>query len=239
MAEVEHELLSGDKPPVVLCLSNYVKQDVLRYYPSLPEDRFATLFNAVSLDVFDPKDRVRKGQGIRSDELVAVIVAQDFERKGVPQAIEATRRVNAQRHANEPRVRLIVVGSGHEPANEGDIVYTGATSNVLPFYAAADFFVLPTRHDPCSLVVLEALAMGLPVISTRYNGACEIMTDDVHGFVLSDPHNEDALANAMRKMLDPALRRRMSEASLALRPQLSYEHHLDRLIQIYQQCMVR
>jgi UDP-glucose:(heptosyl)LPS alpha-1,3-glucosyltransferase len=95
--------------------------------------------------------------------------------------------------------------------------------------------VLPTKHDPCSLVVLEALAMGLPVISTRFNGACEIMTDNLHGFVLDDPADTDALANAMRKMLEPQLRQRMSAACLELRPKLSYEHHVNRLIEIYQQ----
>jgi UDP-glucose:(heptosyl)LPS alpha-1,3-glucosyltransferase len=82
-------------------------------------------------------------------------------------------------------------------------------------------------------VVLEALAMGLPVISTRFNGACEIMTDGVHGYVLDDPDDIDALADAMRKMLAPERRRVMSEACLALRPKLSYEHHLAELVRIY------
>ena len=75
--------------------------------------------------------------------------------------------------------------------------------------------------------------MGLPVISTRFNGASEIMTDGVHGFVLDDPNDIDALADAMRKMLDPDRRRAMSEACLQLRPKLSYEHHLDELVRIY------
>ena len=98
----------------------------------------------------------------------------------------------------------------------------------------ADFFVLPTKHDPCSLVVLEALAMGLPVVSTVYNGATEIMTDGVHGYVLPDPSDVDALAGAMRKMLDPDRRAQMSRACLELRPQLSYDTHLDRLLGIYE-----
>jgi UDP-glucose:(heptosyl)LPS alpha-1,3-glucosyltransferase len=241
MAEVERALLTGTRPPVLLCLSDYVKQHLVRYYPALKPDRVATLFNAVTLHHFDPRgehDRLalREGRGVRPDDVVALIVAQDFERKGVPQAIEATRRVNAQRNASDPRLRLLVVGAGHPAAVEGDIIYAGTSGKIVLFYSAADFFVLPTRHDPCSLVVLEALAMGLPVISTRFNGACEIMTDGAHGFILSDPHDVDALAQAMQKMLDPQLRAKMSAACLELRPKLSYEHHLDRLIQIYQQC---
>jgi glycosyltransferase involved in cell wall biosynthesis len=60
------------------------------------------------------------------------------------------------------------------------------------------------------------------------------MTDGVHGFVLDDPTDVNALAEAMRKMLDPALRARMSAACLELRPRLSYENHLRNLLGIYE-----
>ena len=77
--------------------------------------------------------------------------------------------------------------------------------------------------------------MGVPVISTRFNGACEIMTHGVHGFVLDDPADVGALADAMRLMLDSEVRRRMSKACLELRPKLAYENHLRTLLGIYEQ----
>ena len=241
MADVERELLAGDHPPIVIALSDYVKRSILKSYP-LPDDRLATVFNAAALNYFDPsqpnnRQGVRDGRGIADDEVVALIVAQDFERKGVPQAIEAVRRINVSRPASQPRLRLLIVGAGHKPEIKDDIIFAGISSKVVCFYAAADFFVLPTKHDPCSLVVLEALAMGLPVISTVYNGATEIMTDGVHGYVLPDPNDVDALADAMRKMLDPQQRAQMSRACLELRPRLSYETHLDRLLEIYERAM--
>jgi UDP-glucose:(heptosyl)LPS alpha-1,3-glucosyltransferase len=116
-------------------------------------------------------------------------------------------------------------------------VFAGATADAYAFYRAADFFVLPTRHDPCSLVVLEALAMGLPVISTKQNGASEIMTPGFHGFVLDSADDHPALVAAVRALLDPATRARMRAACLALRPRLAYEHHLDTLLSIYQQVL--
>jgi UDP-glucose:(heptosyl)LPS alpha-1,3-glucosyltransferase len=229
MAEVERDLLSGPESPVVLCLSEYVKRSVCAHY-ALPEDRLATLFNAVDLDRFAPqREQTAPAQTAR-----ALIVAQDFERKGVIQAMEAARVFPSG------RLRLIVVG--REPSNRYrryalelgiDVNFAGATDDTRPFYREADFFVLPTNHDPCSLVVLEALAMGLPVISTRFNGACEIMTEGVHGYVLDDPGDVAALADAMRKMLDSELRARMSRACLQLRARLSYEHHLRNLLGIY------
>ena len=245
-AAVERRLLEAPEPPVVVCLSEYVKGTVLKHYPGLPAARLATVFNAVDLGRFDPgkgQDRFgrRASLGICEGDVVALIVAQDFQRKGVPQAVEATRRVNAGRGGARERLKLLVVGAEHAAAVEGDVVYAGATSNILPFYAAADFFVLPTRHDPCSLVVLEALAMGLPVISTRFNGACEVMTGygegsprAMEGVVLDDPADVEALAGAMRELLDVGTRRRMSAAAVGLRPRLSYEHHLDEVLRIYQ-----
>jgi UDP-glucose:(heptosyl)LPS alpha-1,3-glucosyltransferase len=92
---------------------------------------------------------------------------------------------------------------------------------------------MPTKHDPCSLVALEALAMGVPVISTKCNGATEVMTDGVHGYVLDNPRDLPGIVEAMKKMLDADRRAAMAQACLELRPRLSFEHHLDRLEAIY------
>ena len=228
--------------PVVLCLSDYIKDAVRKHYP-LPADRFATLVNAVDLARFDPaneRDRAaqaRQSLGVAPDKVVGLIVAQDFARKGLREAVLAWKEIA------DPRLVLLVVGKddfapyaamaqgAKHPAN---LVYAGPTRDVRPFYAAADFFVLPTRHDPCSLVVLEALAMGLPVISTKFNGACQVMTEAIHGRVLPDPADIPALRSAIAEMLDDAKRRSMQEACLRLRPSLSYEEHLNRLCGIYQ-----
>jgi UDP-glucose:(heptosyl)LPS alpha-1,3-glucosyltransferase len=243
MAAVEHRLLLGERPPITIALSEYVKRSIRAHYP-LGDERLATLFNAVALDYFDPATKpqrppIREGRGMTEADVVALIVAQDFERKGVPQAVEATGRINASRATSDARLKLLVVGAGHVPGVDGDVIYAGTNWKVVLFYDAADFFVLPTKHDPCSLVVLEALAMGLPVISTVFNGATEIMTDGVHGYVLKDPTDVDALAAAMRRMLDPERRRAMREACLALRPRLSYEHHVDQLLRIYERARSR
>jgi glycosyltransferase involved in cell wall biosynthesis len=143
----------------------------------------------------------------------------------------------------DPRLRILVVGKEDAASyaalarklNVADrVLFAGATADPSSFYAAADFFVLPTRHDPCSLVVLEALAMGKPVISTVFNGACEIMQPGTHGFVLADPTDVEGIAGAMRELLDDGRRLEMSAACLALRPRLSYETHVRQLLEIYE-----
>jgi UDP-glucose:(heptosyl)LPS alpha-1,3-glucosyltransferase len=225
MARSERTLLTGDRPPITIALSEYVKRSILEHYP-LPDERLATLFNAIDLQRFQPAPPPGH------DYVNGLFIGQDFERKGLMEALVAASMLK------EPRLKVTVVGKrrlGFRPPPDaaGQVSFAGEVGDPRPFYADADFFVLPTKHDPCSLVVLEALAMGLPVISTVFNGATEIMTDGVHGYVLKDPTDVNALADAMRKLLDPDRRRAMSEACLELRPQLSYEHHLDQLMNIY------
>ncbi|MGB7158751.1 MAG: glycosyltransferase family 4 protein [Tepidisphaeraceae bacterium] len=241
MAAVECELLAGRSAPITIALSEYVKRSIRAHY-ALPDNRLATLFNAVDLHRFDPTRPIARAAGREDfmgfeDRPVAIMVAQDFERKGLPAAIGALAQL-----PKAQRPFLFVVGKDKQPpflklaeqlGVRSDVAFDGWCESTERRYALAEFFVLPTKHDPCSLVVLEALAMGLPVISTVFNGATEIMTDGVHGYVLKDPTDVDALADAMRKLLDPERRRAMSEACLALRPKLSYEHHLDELMKIY------
>jgi UDP-glucose:(heptosyl)LPS alpha-1,3-glucosyltransferase len=242
-AAVERQLLTRSDGPVVICLSEYVKRSIAEFYP-MPAERLATLFNAVDLEKFNPCDRpqsrrdVRERLGLNESHRVALFMAQDFARKGLAAAIDAAALVD------DPALRLVVVGRQspapyvRHAANRGiasRVIFAGATDEPADFYRAADFFILPTRHDPCSLVVLEALAMGLPVISTIQNGACEIMQTGVHGLVLDDPSDIPSLAAAIRELCDDARRTAMARACLSLRPKLAMSAHLDRLLAIYEQ----
>jgi UDP-glucose:(heptosyl)LPS alpha-1,3-glucosyltransferase len=244
VGDVERGLLTGDQAPTVLCVSDMVRRSGRAHYPSLPEKKLVTLFNAVDPARFDPAanpraaDEVRGRLRISPDKVVALIVAQDFKRKGVAPAIEALARV-----ADERLVLLVVGKSDPRPYQAlagrlgvtDRVVFAGPTADTYGFYRAADLFVLPTWHDPCSLVVLEALAMGLPTITTRQNGACEVIEEGRHGYVLADPSDVNALARGMTQLIDPQTRRAQREACLALRPRLSYERHLDQLESLYEE----
>ena len=248
VAAVEVQLLESPNPPVVLCLSEYVRRAVREWY-ALPEPRLPILFNAVDLEKYDPAKRpearatVRSRLGLEDEQRLAAFVGHDFERKGLREAVLALGRLQKTDGEVARRLKLVIAGRARarkylalarQHDVEKQVLEYGHTDDTYPIYQAADFLVLPTKHDPCSLVVLEALAMGVPVISTRFNGACEIMTNGVHGFVLDDPADVNALADAMRTLSDPEARRRMSEACRALRPKLAYQHHLRTLLGIYE-----
>lgn len=241
-AEVERALLDSPRPPVVLCLSDYVKKTVRRHFPRLPEERLAKLFNATDLDRFNPTKRPMAGQelrqrfGISPECVVGLMMAQDFQRKGLKESIIGMADVS------DSRLRLLVAGKEDSASYrrlaatlgvERQICFAGATNDPYAFYKAADFLILPTWHDPCSLVVLEAIAMGVPVISTALNGACEIIETDIHGYVISDPANRSAIAEAVRKMLEPERLNRMSAACILQRSALAYGKHLDAIEEIY------
>jgi UDP-glucose:(heptosyl)LPS alpha-1,3-glucosyltransferase len=242
MAEVERQLLAGPRPPLVLCLSDAMRAEVARRYANLPADRTAKLFNAVDLARFDPAHTdipAWISAAVPPTAPIIALVAQDFERKGVATAIAAL----AQLRSENPDLRLVVAG-GDRPGKfkrlarqmgvADRVVFTGSLPDVRPLYRSAQMLLLPTRSDPCSLVVLEALAMGLPVITTRCNGASEIMTDGVHGFILDQPDNAAELAERMRAILQAKLRSEMATACLALRPGLSFDTHVQSLVAIYQ-----
>ena len=240
-AEVEEKLLDGPHPPTVLCLSEHMRHHVRRWF-DLPDDRLAVLFNGVDLEKFDPAARPDAGAAVRREldvgtRPVVLIVAQDFERKGVAEAMAAVGNLS------DPRPVLVVVGRpdaakyrrlARSRGWSARVRFAGPTDDVYGFYAAADLFLLPTRRDPCSLVVLEALAMGVPVVSTRQNGACEIMADGVHGAVVEDPSDADALRAAVETFLKPERNRQAREACLELRPKLAYARHLEAVEAIYQ-----
>ena len=248
VASVERNLLTGADAPTLLCVSDMVRRTGRTHYPALPEAKLVTLFNAVDPDRFDPDakpqaaEEVRARYGIGADKTVALIVAQDFKRKGLRPAVEGLARVP------DERLVLLVVGKPDPRAYEElarrlnvshRVIFAGPTSDTYGFYRAADFFVLPTWHDPCSLVVLEALAMGLPTITTLQNGACEVIEEDRHGYVLADPGDVAGLVKGMTRLLDPDKRRAQRAACLALRPRLSYQHHLDQLESLYAAAALR
>jgi UDP-glucose:(heptosyl)LPS alpha-1,3-glucosyltransferase len=96
------------------------------------------------------------------------------------------------------------------------IRFLPAAPDVRPYYAAADLLLQPTYYDPCSMATLEALACGLPVVTTRFNGAGELIEPGVHGYVVDDPREVEALARSVLALRDAQVRARCGEAARRL-----------------------
>ena len=97
---------------------------------------------------------------------------------------------------------------------EDKIFFTGPVRSTEEYYANSDVFVLPTYYDACSLVVIEAMACGLPSITTTSNGAAGIITDGKDGCIILHPPRAQELAKKMQLLLDYEKRREMSKEAL-------------------------
>ena len=159
--------------------------------------------------------RFRKRFGIPDGETVFLFVGSGFARKGVGTIARAARLL-AERGCEA--FRVVLVGKGDPstyvrsagPAS-GRLLFTGPVAGADDLFLGADAFLFPTVYEPFSNACLEAMAAGLPVVTTAVNGASEVLREGESGFLLEDPFDAAALADRMEKLLSSDLRRRMGE----------------------------
>jgi UDP-glucose:(heptosyl)LPS alpha-1,3-glucosyltransferase len=208
----------------IIAISDMVKQDIIRWY-GISEDRIDVIYNGVNIERFHPRNRqyreeIRGRHGIGREELVLLFVSNNFRMKGLGFLIKALAKIKKE---TPPPFRLLILGRdrqgsySHLARGMGiskETIFAGSTNEPEKYYGASDFLVHPTFYDACSLTVLEALASGLPVITTHCNGASGIITQGQEGFVISDPRDGQALGEKISFFLD---REKLARASVAAR----------------------
>ena len=208
----------------------------------LPPARMRLIYNGVDGELFTPGNRARYREETRhelglKDEVMFLMLAHNLLLKNA----EAVIRSAAILIAKNAPVRVVIAG-GKKPERfiklaeklgvSRAISFLGLVDS-LPYYAAADAYVHPTWYDPCSLVTLEASASGLPVITTRCNGASELMTNGKEGFVLDDPADWATLAARMGNLIDEARREEMGAAGRELALRHPFEAQTTRFVDLY------
>ncbi|WP_435017011.1 glycosyltransferase family 4 protein [Tundrisphaera sp. TA3] len=250
-AWVYHAIESRQYDPArktrVVAVSHMVRGHLNRYH-GVPDDRIDVVPNAIDagrLAVADPsaaRDRFRAEHGLAPDALVALFVGHNYRLKG----LEPLLRSLALRMERDPDARpihLLACGGGRpgpfrqlaDRLGLGDSVkLLGFLPDIRPAFHAADCFVLPTYYDPCSLVVFEALACGLPVITTACNGAGELITGGREGFVVESPDAIGPLADALSAMADDEARRAMAVQAERLGREQTFDRHVASLIRVFE-----
>jgi len=216
----ERRLFESPTLRAVICNSNMVREEVRRHF-GLAEDKLYVIYNGVDLAAFNPalrgewRARKRAELGIADSAAVFLFVGSGFARKGVPQLLRAMTGVRG--------AHLIVVGGDRKLAlmqgTAADmkladrVHFTGGQDDVKPWYGMADCFVLPTLYDPFPNAALEAMACGLPLITTMQCGAAEFVESGVEGYVCRDALDVVELARCLNLAAAPGQSARMGAAA--------------------------
>lgn len=224
---------------IVVCNSQSGKEELLRYF-SLAEERIRVVYNSVDSQRFHPDQRQRWREEYRNrcqamaGEALGLFVGPGTSRKGLDLAIHAL----AQARKSHP-VRLAVLGEvGESYAGLAErlglpVTLLGYQKEVERYHAAADFFILPTRYDAFANACLEAMASGLPVITTRESGVAEIMEDGVDGLIVESPEDIGEIGKKVGAALDAGRREALGRAARAKAAAFTEKRNLDELEAIY------
>ncbi len=242
MLKAEAQMFADPRLRAVICISRMVADDVRRFF-NVPEEKLHVIYNGIDSDNFNPtlralhRDSVRESLGIPVEAVVFLFVGSGFDRKGVRQLLAAFASLEYQ------IAHLVIIGKDHKQhlyeayaqslGIREHVHFCGPQQDVRPYYGAADAFVLPTLYEPLSNAVLEALACGLPVITSTRCGAAELIANGVNGFVC-DALDRSALASHMTSLLDPTLRESAGQAARLSTKNLTLNDMSSKYLQLYE-----
>jgi UDP-glucose:(heptosyl)LPS alpha-1,3-glucosyltransferase len=238
--------LKKERHKRVIAISSKIHEDLVSICNTSAEN-ISLIPNGVDLARFGKVSRLKARQliqdkfGLSSDHFIFLFVGNFFKRKGVQFLLPALAQLR------NPYARLIIVGNPEGQNRwakdmtkalgiENKIIFAGQQNDVENFYAASDTFVFPSLYEAFSLVPLEALASGLPVITSRTGGAADLIQEGENGFLLSSPQNIGELAEKMEWLLrHPELRNRMSEKAKEKASTYSWDDIAEKNLAIYHQ----
>ena len=198
--------------PKIIAISLMIKEDFISFY-HINEKEIKVIYNGIDTEKYnrDLKERLRSSLrqrlGISDNDVAFLFISYDLKKKGIMPLIEAAAKL---KKLNFTRFKIVVVGE--QPYSlllkqvkrlrlEDAIIFTGPTKTPEDYYANCDVLVLPTFYDACSLVVIEAMACGLPAITTTYNGVAGIITNEKDGYIISHPPRSEEIAEAMKALM--------------------------------------
>ncbi|MDP9003751.1 MAG: glycosyltransferase family 4 protein [Verrucomicrobiota bacterium] len=213
----------------IIANSRMVRDEIVRLY-GFPNERIDLVPNGVPVDAFRPdverRAKMRERLGLKSEDVAVLFAGSGWERKGLRFAIDAMERSGKE-------MRLIVAGRGDQRRfKSARVQFLGVVEEMPKLYGAADVFLLPTIYDPFSNACLEALAAGLPVITTRANGFAEIIENYVHGSAIDDPQNISAIREALLFWADPTRREQARVGILELANRFDISVNVERTLEI-------
>jgi len=243
---LERKMYTNPKTSLVL-IARKTADDLKRFYGrngSLP-----VVYIGLDQQSFNPGLRAerraaaRETLGLDPADLVLLLVGNDWRKKGLFTLIDALERLK------DRRAILLVAGKDdeypyqkrlRERGLEDKVRFVPSRADVNWYYAAADIYVGPSLEDTFAQPPAEAMACGLPVVTTVTNGTAEIITDGVDGLLVQNPNDANELANQIRLLLDdPELRRRMGDAAAQTAKKYTWDRNGDEIRGIFADVLAR
>lgn len=187
----------------IIALTPEVRSDLQQFY-DVPAEDVVIIPNGVSFSEFSVtrcatlRSQMRLELGYGDNDKVVIFVANELERKGFSPLLRAVESLN------DRSIKILAVGRLDPRAANGSkqVKFVGPVSDVARYFAAGDVFALPTQYEAWGLVIVEALACGLAVVTSRLAGAAIAVREGITGELLDDPRDESEIAVKLFKTLN-------------------------------------
>ena len=238
LAIERHNMKNAKK---MIAVSEVVKKDIIKNYGVAPE-RVEVIYNGVNTEMFHPenktlyRDTIRQKLGIPKEDTVLSFVGWEFKRKGLQYVIEALVGLPSD-------VSLLVIGGADSDPYKrlatklgvSDRVYfAGHQSKVEQYLATSDIFVFPTAYEPFGLVITEAMATGIPVVTTATAGAAELITDGVDGCLMESAFSSSEIVEKISYVLDNNLVKKMGEKARITAVRHDWDSLCEKTLKVYE-----
>jgi len=224
----------------VICNSHMVRDDIAQRF-GIPFEKLPVIYNGVDLEHFHPRLRTEHRAAMRvkvgAGDTVPIVlfVGSGFARKGLPTLLDALALLPASSAqlwvVGHDKSALAMQKKAERLGLAERVRFWGPQKDVRPFYGAADIFALPTLYDPFPNAALEALACGLPLITTTTCGAAELVTAN-NGLVVN-AHHPASLAAAITTLCEPGRAAAMQTAARSSVSALDLARMADKLTALY------
>jgi UDP-glucose:(heptosyl)LPS alpha-1,3-glucosyltransferase len=242
MLLLERRLFAFPGLKKVIANSRQVQEEVVRHYKVAP-DRIRVIYNGLDRERFKPlaageRAELRRRLEAPDNGEIILFVGSGFERKGLSYLLQAFSGLK------DKHCHLWVVGKGRaDPYRRlaarlglaDRVRFWGQVAETAPYYQAATVLALPTLYDPCSNVVLEALACGTPVVTTAANGAAEFLTPGENGAIIPQPDDIAGLQEALADFLERGKSPQTRQAATAAVAGLSWEATVAQTIEVLEE----
>jgi UDP-glucose:(heptosyl)LPS alpha-1,3-glucosyltransferase len=249
LARVEDRLVLAGGCRRFLAVSHLARDIFLGEYPVAPE-RVSVVHPGIDLAAYaghEPagcRREIRGRFGIGAEEPLILFVSMNFAVKGLDHLLRGLACLRRKEPA--ARFRLLVVGRGDDRGYGrlardlglgGAVVFAGAVPrDRLPaFYLASDLYAMLSRFDTFGLVVLEAMAAGLPVLVSGSVGAKDLVREGETGFIVADPADAEAVASRLALLLRREARAAMGEQALQTARVNTWEAAAARVLAVYEE----